>query len=261
MGSLDGLQPKILISYYTHCITWASALMAKCAKAFGLLCLVLLLLVFTLTAAHDGLVSSAADASVKTTGNSWTTKAPMHEARSNLGVAVVKGKIYAIGGNAEQGNTGLNEEYDPVTDTWTFKAAMLTPRSYFTVAVYQNKIYCIGGTTGYSNTGEPYYTGGVEVYDPDTDSWENKTPMPTAKVAKANVVNGKIYLIGGAPNNTLNQVYDPATDSWTTKSSMPTEAYGASAVIDNKIYFISGSYGGQYPILNQICDPETDTWS
>ena len=32
-------------------------------------------------------------------GNSWVTKAPMGWARAYLGVAVINGKIYAIGGD------------------------------------------------------------------------------------------------------------------------------------------------------------------
>jgi hypothetical protein len=87
--------------------------------------------------------------------------------------------------------------------------------------------------------------------------------MPTARYGiQANVVNGKIYLIGGYdPNNsssrlTLNEVYDPATDSWTTKTPMPNITYGCiSAVVDNKTYFISGLS------RVQIYDAETDTWS
>jgi hypothetical protein len=37
--------------------------------------------------------------------------------------------------------------------------------------------------------------------------------MPNATSAQANVVGGRIYLIGGGSNGTLNQAYDPATDS------------------------------------------------
>jgi|YelNatPaOPRAMG01_1025707.scaffolds.fasta_scaffold09369_4 N-acetylneuraminic acid mutarotase len=278
---------------------------------------ILLLVSSVLAAAQQFVPSTSAQSSADVAENTWVSKAPMHQARSGLGVAVVNGKIYAIGGDARSGKwpyvgsiVDTNEEYDPATDTWTFKTPMPTPRcdfaiatyqnkiyciggynngtvtgvnevydpatdtwktkapmptsrDYFATAVYQNKIYCIGGVTGYSSsTGEYFYTGVNEVYDPATNKWEIKAPMPKAKVAEANVVNGKIYMIGGNPDNTLNQVYDPATDSWTNKAPIPTEAHGASAVINNKIYFISYFYsGGQFNVLNQIYDPETDKWA
>jgi N-acetylneuraminic acid mutarotase len=177
--------------------------------------------------------------------NSWTTKAPMHVARSSMGVAVVNGKIYAIGGTA--GNAvSTNEEYNPTTDTWTFKTPMPIPMSLFATAVYQNKIYCIGEGTN-------------EVYDPATDTWEMKTPMPTPRYElQANVANGKIYLIGGFPypnGSFVNEVYDPATDSWTTKTPIPTAVAGyVSAIIDGKIYIIDSG-------ANQIYDTVTDSWT
>ncbi|HKZ87717.1 MAG TPA: kelch repeat-containing protein, partial [Candidatus Bathyarchaeia archaeon] len=77
------------------------------------------------------------------TGDFWTQKASMHVARSNLGVTVANGKIYAIGGNTENGYvpnsagnnyktlgwiSGANEEYDPIIDTWTLRKPMPTPR-------------------------------------------------------------------------------------------------------------------------------------
>ncbi len=50
----------------------------------------------------------------------------MTVARSDLGVIAVNDKIYAIGGRSdweskEFGVTGLNEMYDPSTDTWVNK--------------------------------------------------------------------------------------------------------------------------------------------
>ena len=245
--------------------------MAKCAKAFGLLCLVLLILVFTLAAAQDPPISSAAGISSAEAGeNAWVSKAPMQEARAQLGVATVNGKIYAIGGSTASGTNpgtvgrdykangwivGTNEEYNPASDEWAVKTSMPTPRFDFAIAVYQNKIYCIGGISDYvvPNVNR---TGVNEVYDPATDKWETRTPMPTARSGlQANVVNGKIYLIGSYPNYTLNEVYDPATDSWNTKASMPTAMNDyASAIVDNKIYFINSK-------LNQIYDAESDQWS
>ena len=232
----------------------------------------LLVLVF-LTASCIAIAESVSAAS-----NSWASKAPMQVARSSLGVAVVNDKIYAIGGDARGGNSpytgsfvGTNEEYNPATDAWTFKASIPTPRSAFAIVAYQNKIYCIGGITGIDDRGRRI-TGVTEVYDPATDTWETKTSMPTARWAlQANVVNGKIYLIGGyIPDDSafggsitaLNEVYDPKTDFWTTGTPIPvgTSDY-PSAVVDNKIYITGGLSSSPQSDLNQIYDPETDTWS
>jgi hypothetical protein len=205
-------------------------------------------------------------------GNSWMTKAPMHVARGSLGVAVVNGKIYAIGGctasginpntvgfdyNAKGWIVGTNEEYNPTTDTWTFKASMPTPRYSFAIATYKNKIYCIGGISEYK-VPNATLTGVNEVYDPSTDTWETKSSLPSVTYnVQANVVNDKIYIFTG----TAFWIYDPANDSWATNPSQVTRnASGyASTVLDNKIYIIGGYYGTGK--LNQIYDVETENWS
>src|SRR3990172_10884990 len=122
--------------------------------------------------------------------NSWTLKAPIQVARGSLGVAVVNGKIYAIGGSNGSSPNGTSiyvgtiEEYDPSRDTWTFKRSMPTSRIYSTIAAFQSKIYCIGG---YLND-DGSITGVNEVYDPATDTWETKAAMPTVRAGlKANV--------------------------------------------------------------------------
>jgi N-acetylneuraminic acid mutarotase len=210
--------------------------------------------------------------------NSWTTKEPMPTARGGLGVAVVNGKIYAIGGFDGNKQLAVNEEYNPVTNTWTTKKSMPTARSGFAVAVYQNKIYCIGGTTGDSDNSVSGFTGVTEVYDPATDEWETETPMPTPRAdLSANIVNGKIYCIGGKKYwgvdpfyQELNatEVYDPVRNFWITKSPMPIPVLGAaSAVLDGKIYVIGGSrhfqVGWELSTVNsnQVYDVENDAWS
>ena len=173
-----------------------------------------------------------------------------------MGAAVVNGKVYAIGGSA----TAFNEEYDPVIDKWTAKAPISIPTGYFAIAAYQNKIYCFGGITGPSDYGYTL-TAANQVYDPITDKWETKAFMPTAKCyLQANVVNGKIYLIGGSKGfgSTLTNdvmVYDPETNSWANRASIPTAVTSyVSAVVGKKIYAITSS-------LSQIYDTEKDTWS
>jgi N-acetylneuraminic acid mutarotase len=155
---------------------------------------------------------------------------------------------------------------------------MPTPRGDFGIAVFQNKIYCIGGIIEYdwSGHGKGILCAVNEVYNPLTDTWENKTSMPTTRQRPiANVVDGQIYVMGGfqyrdlpPPRTTIglavNEVYDPETDSWTTKTPIPTTTSNpASATINNKIYVISGFNRvlNQMSNLNQIYDIGSDTWS
>jgi N-acetylneuraminic acid mutarotase len=203
----------------------------------------------------------------------WTTMSPMLTARGGFGVAVVDGKIYAIGGLT--GNdlpVSITEEYNPQTNQWTSKTPMPTPRSGFAITVYQNKIYVIGGSVGYG------YIGNNEVYDPLSNTWETKTSMPTPRADLcANVVNDKIYLIGGKKyssttpffNETnINEVYDLTNDSWSTKTPVPTAVQGyASAVFNSKIYVMGGSLETlslEKTLLTgatQVFDPQNNSWS
>jgi hypothetical protein len=181
-----------------------------------------------------------------TAENTWVEKAPMHEARSGLGVAALNEKIYALGSKTE--------EYTPEVNNWTYKSSMPTPRINFAVASIDGKIYCIGG---YNNSGT--VTGVNEVYDPSNDTWTTMAPMPTARAwLDANAVDGKIYLIGGQNDSSMvqiNEVYNIATDTWTTKSPIPIATGAtASAVVDNKIFTIGAD-------KNQIYDVKTDTWT
>jgi N-acetylneuraminic acid mutarotase len=211
-------------------------------------------------------------ASEKQENNTWATLAPMPTARGSLGIVVVYGKIYAIGGTDGNNVFNINEEYNPRTNEWTTKTPMPTARSGFAIVVYQNKIYCIGG----SNTQNNFFANN-EVYDPLTDSWETKASMPTPRAdLTASLVDDKMYLAGGKKYSSsalhftqsdVNEVYDPITDTWTRKSPMPTAVQGyASAVIGESIYFVGGSIpsvpGSNIFInANQVYDTVTDKWT
>lgn len=194
--------------------------------------------------------------------NSWISKAPLP--RSLSGLAVLDERIYGLARNA-------NYEYNPLTDSWLSKSPSPISRSSFGTAVNQDKIYVIGGHEKTDLNGIVTCSSVNQVYDPLTDSWENKASLPTAREQlDANVVNGKIYLIGGRTGGQystvgLNEVYDIATDSWTTKTPMPYPAVQyASAIVDGKIFVMGGQDEFNNPMnldLVQIYDTETDKWS
>jgi hypothetical protein len=222
-------------------------------KSFAVILVALLFMMVSCIVVVEPVLSS-----VDVTEDTWVSKAPMQQARYNLGVAVVNGKIYAIGGNAEKGAVGTNEEYDPVTDTWSSKSPMPTPRYRFNLVIYQNKIYCIGGSI---TNGGPM-TEANEVYDPLTNKWETKASMPTPRDSFATAVyQNKIYCIGGTTENAVsgvNEVYDPITDVWETKAAMPVAKSVDAVVVKDKIYLIGG---GPNNTLNQVYDPTTDSWT
>jgi hypothetical protein len=240
-------------------IMWGTAISKNAA---------LLLVLFFLTSSL--LIVDKPVSAASTVENSWVELAPMHQARADLGVAVVDGKIYAIGGKVlvyqdalrtESKDVGTNEEYDPAFGNWTDKAPMPISSSDFATAAYNGKIYCIGGGVNElfnssTLTWDVRITKGFnEVYDPVTDKWKNKTPAPLPQVsAQADVVNGKIYLVDGYPNGTLVQVYDPSIDKWVNQTQLPIPGALASGVLDNKIYFFGNS-------MTQIYDPNTGAWS
>lgn len=207
--------------------------------------------------------------------NSWTTVAPMPTARGGLGVAVVNGKLYAIGGFDGNQPLNVNEEFTPAANVWTTEASMPTPRSEFAVAVYNGIIYCIGGTVG--GVGSNEYVGNNEAYDPATNTWQTCASMPTPRAdLSASVLNGKIYLVGGLMYSSktpfyaeanVTEIYNPATNSWSTGASMPLSVYGyASAVINGDIHVVGGSKNpsgtapGDYVNSNQAYDSRTSSW-
>jgi N-acetylneuraminic acid mutarotase len=209
-----------------------------------------------------------------TVTDNWdTTKASMPTARWLSGTTntAVVGKIYAIGGLITFPGDGIStvEVYDTVTDTWDTKAPMPTARSHLATCVLDGKIYAIGGSIGSSSSWPGLPT--VEMYDPVTDTWTTKAPMPTARWGLcASSVNGKIYAIGGtagAPTyGGLSKVeeYDPVTDTWTTKASMTTPRLDLTGVeLFGKIYAIGGidrAQGTGHGTV-EAYDPVTDMWT
>jgi N-acetylneuraminic acid mutarotase len=209
------------------------------------------------------LLATVSMQSVKGAGDFWIERTPMPTASEYAGAVTVKGEIYVIFPNS----TYL---YDPSTDTWISKSSMPTVQYAFAFAAYQNMIYVFGGCSGFKPTsGYPINcTQAIEVYNPATDSWENRAPMPTARAElQANMVNGKIYLIGGTlPSGDISEaseVYDPSSDSWSAAAPIPYPVgLYASAVVDNKIYVEGGGQSGpKISDLNQIYDPETNVWT
>ncbi len=202
-------------------------------------------------------------------GAMWTIKSSMPTWRGDIAAATYQNKIYVIGGRANDSSlVGTNQVYDPVKDSWSTLTSMPTPRFGLDANVVDGKIYLIGGLVPHHLHPDDKTTSELtnlnQVYDPATDSWAIKTPMPNAVCFYASaVVNNKIYIISSA----LTQIYDPSSDTWSYGASPPysVDMAGCAAttgeIAPQRIYVIGGRTSGLEVNYNQIYDPATDSWS
>jgi len=221
----------------------------------------------------------------------WTKKKDMPHPSHHTAVTEMGGKIYLFGGFTlpESGPPAWIPidnawEYDPATDAWRALAPMPTKRGAAVAAAVGGKLYVIGGGAqlpGDTNPGihpaRPHRSlGTVEEYDPATNTWRERSPMPIPRNhAAIGAVKGKIYVIGGRlgaafitampGNSDLVQEYDPAKNSWALKAAMPTPRSAvAFGVINEKIYVAGGEvqsyeYLAAFRAL-EAYDPATNTW-
>lgn len=150
-------------------------------------------------------------------------------------------------------------KYDIDKNTWTTMPAPTDKLTRVASFTHGGKAYLFGGVNaGFSNR--------LQVYDPATDSWSFKAPMPSTPRADAVafVWNNKAYIAGGTDtytpgmNSVYNQLwqYDPVADSWQRKADLPVGAgEGSYALrIGSKFYIpASVSHVQEY-------DPQNNTW-
>ncbi|XP_072044831.1 kelch-like protein 32 isoform X2 [Amphiura filiformis] len=102
---------------------------------------------------------------------SWLTKRPMNIPRVGVGLAVIDGHIYAVGGTNMMARQRSAERYDPVTDQWTSIANMVVPRAFHGMASAGGKIYAFGGKSYSQDAGARLVLQGSECYNKDADKW------------------------------------------------------------------------------------------
>jgi N-acetylneuraminic acid mutarotase len=175
------------------------------------------------------------------TRETWQARAPMPTPRGGLAVAVLNGRLHALGGSAEA-VSNAHEVYDPATDRWTRANAMPTARDHLAAVGFQGRVWALGGRASFM--GEQY--GNVEIYDPATDSWRTGPPLPAARGGlAAATVGDRIFVFGGeAPLRIFNanEMYEVAGQRWIAKEPMPTARHGiGTAVIDGRVYVPAGA--------------------
>ena len=153
--------------------------------------------------------------------DTWTKKADMPTPRAGIGIGVVGGLIYVLGGTSD-GRTACPavEVYDPATDTWTSKGTMPEPRCDLCAVTIGGKIYTLGGLAGgwpgFVDDSAVVFTKSVALYDPASGTWSPKPDMIVRRADfAAGVVDGRIYVFGGLAAPKWDAV-TKASEAWDT---------------------------------------------
>ncbi len=197
----------------------------------------------------------------------WTSKTPMPVGLHHVGIGVVGGRMYVIGGYKQSGLSVWGPvatvyAYEPSTDSWSERAPMPTARGALSVTVHDGKLYAIGGYEGKANS------AAVEVYDPVRNVWSSRAPLPTPRDHLATATaSGKLYAIGGRlkgdyhRNLSVTEVYDPGSDRWGRAADLPTARSGITAAeVGGRIYVFGGEGGDGTYHENEAYDPAREIW-
>lgn len=204
----------------------------------------------------------------------WNSRRAIPTSRL-LAASAVHGKdLYVIGGRNERGVLSTVERYITTEDKWARCALMPTARWSLMASESGDRIYAFGGISGTGNSRRALDV--VEVYDPNTDSWQTIGRMPEPRQGAAvAAVNGLIYIISGkiasyvetpASDQIITEdvdCFDPKTKTWTRAQDIPTGRVGAKAVVyKGEIYVVGGiAKGGGFPVQVDVFDPRSNQWS
>mgnify|MGYP001562875635 CR=1 FL=1 len=203
----------------------------------------------------------------------WTVRTPTVGRARTMGGGI-SGKFYVAGGcvssDCRIGTTSLLQAFDPATNTWSTKSPMPTARSFGASAVINNKLYVVGGQGTCAPCAlQENLTPVLEVYDPVTNIWTSKAPMPgTRSFVYAAAVNGELYVVG--TNDTPGgfvaslDVYNPESNSWSVRTPNATpRGWAGAAEVDGIIYALGGYTSPLAPAPSntvEAYDPLTDEW-
>jgi len=198
--------------------------------------------------------------------NTWISLSPKPTPVFDARAAVINGLIYIPGGRPDINDlhpTQTIEIYDTSTNGWSTGASLPIPLSGYGLVAFEGHLFVFGGWDGEK------YRNNVFSYDPNTDVWQERTAMPTARAFPgAAEAGGKIYVIGGINENlsvTVNEIYTPSYDHddlnpWKTGFPIPGDRLGIqAATIADRVYV----FGGETVRSNRlglIYFPQTDIW-
>jgi N-acetylneuraminic acid mutarotase len=196
----------------------------------------------------------------------WITAPELPRGANHVGVVVLDGKLYAIGGHTEQNRKPDNLCFMFDGTAWHKVAPLPRACGAIGCAALDGLIHAIGGAIGDTFPAKKSVDWHL-VYDPKTDSWSPRRPMPTGRDHTGTLTaDGRIHVVGGRvdsfhTNSNLHHSYDAKEDKWYARAPLPTARSGHGAVLYRGMIFVMGGEGTNRVFgQNEAYDQKTDSW-
>jgi N-acetylneuraminic acid mutarotase len=180
----------------------------------------------------------------------WQELPSMPTPRGGHAAEVIGDRLYVFGGTTESAFTDQDlvpltslDIFDFRTGEWSSGPDMPTGRHHFDSAVLAGQLYAIGGRTA-----GDYSMDAVEVYDPDSNQWEQLAPLPLGTSGQTvEAATGRVVVVAGSDDlegwvTPATWAYDPRRDEWRRLADLSVPRHGhTSAVIGDKVYVFGGA--------------------
>lgn len=192
----------------------------------------------------------------------------MPRGANHVGVAILDGQLYAIGGHTEQNRRPHADcfVFDIGASTWRAIRPLPRPCGATGCISHNGLIHAVGGAVGDSFATKRSVDWHL-VYDPKSDTWDKRAPLPTGRdhIGIVELVDG-INVVGGRvrnfhTNSNLHHRYNATQDKWERRAALPTARSGHGAVVYRGKLFVMGGEGSDRVFgQNEAYDPTTNKW-
>jgi N-acetylneuraminic acid mutarotase len=169
----------------------------------------------------------------------------MPEERAAAGAAIVRGKLYVVGGvtGAASGGRALARNslvYDIARRRWSSIPGP-SPREHLGVTALGGRVYAVGGRLAGADTNLAL----LESYVPGARKWHRMRPVPSRRGGTASSGLGRWLVSAGGetPTVTIRTVYryDVRKRRWSRLPNLPTPRHGLGVVaFGNRVYVLAG---------------------
>jgi hypothetical protein len=199
----------------------------------------------------------------------WATVGRMSTGRARAAALLLStGKVLIIGGANNGKAVASADLFDPATGAWHGVRHMANARHLHTATqLPDGRILVIGGVK--SGMLRSAQTDSAEIYEPETDRWENAGRMEVGRSDHAATLlpSGEVLITGGYNGSRILasvEVFEPAVGAWSSAPSLniARARHTATLLPDGRVLVAGGAgENGVALATAELFDPPTRTWA